>query len=213
VVEPKTPVVEASANSEFSLAEEHLAKAEYLRAQGSRLAAELELSVARTLDHQIPSSPRYQALADQLTRERADVAAGRAPMRVGAVILIADALVNIFLALRWFGPSVTVDVPIHATVNVYLAVSLFDLNRKARRLTMGWVIFALIASVLIKIPGHIVWAMLLPSLALCASIFMLFLGQPSRLRTGAAALVYSLGALAGLLIIPVRVIIPVGVIM
>lgn len=177
-------------------AEQHLQKALNFQQIGMAASAQHELALARQFNPAIITDPRYQSFAAQGKEQQAYTERWKLPLRVGAGLLVADALILVLLgvldiasgsanatALRW--------QVVHVVVDVALAINLLRLKDAARRATIWWaVIGLLIGAFNVITTGN--WIDLIVQVGFAGALLVLLLSKPSKARALLAIGIFSI---------------------
>ncbi len=187
-----------SALDDRALAQEHLTKALNYQKMGMGASTERELAEALRLDPTLVSDARYQALNVRKADELGQAEARKLPMRVAAVLLLADAGVFVLLWLLNLAAGSFTEFMIwglvHIGVDLFIAINLLRLKEVALGWTLWWAVLGAIVGVLEAIGTADMYSLVL-QLAFSGSLLLLTLGRPSKLRVVIAALVFGVGYL------------------
>ena len=181
-----------------STAQEHLEKALNFQRMGMMAAAEHELQLARQMDPAIVADPRYQSFSAHQVEQQTLATAWKLPMRVGAGILLVNLLMlAIFWLINFTAKNYTSFLLWSVAdmgVNLFLAINLIRLKEYARMATIWWAVIILIFGGIVAM-FSLNWIDGISQTCLSASLLVLLVGKPSKVRTGLAIAIFALGYL------------------
>jgi hypothetical protein len=179
-------------------AQEHVTKAQNFQRMGLAASAEHEMHLAWRFNPAVVADPRYQAWVSWQAEQRARADAWKLPLRVGACLLGADALVCVVLGwlnLAMGGPGAfLISGFMHIAVDLYLVVNLLRLKDTARRGALWLAVIGPIYGAYSAVTTG-AWPDLIVQVSLSVSVVVLLLGKPSKLRTILAVTVFIVGYL------------------
>jgi hypothetical protein len=183
-------------------AREHLTKALNFQRMGMAASAEYELNQARQLDPAIVSDSLYQTFHTQVAEQQALAEGWKLPLRIGAGILIADALTTVILGLLNLAGGhfeFLIWALVRLGLDVYLIINLLRLKDTARRAALWWAGLGLVLGSLSALAAGS-WVDLMMQISFSGALLLLLLGRPSKVRAGLAAGLFGLcyfGSLCG----------------
>jgi len=199
-------------NSE-SQAASYLEKAETYKKLGLKAQVQYEMEQAKGIDPYIVHEPRYKALIEADTAELQKKEALKTPLRIGAGMLLVNAVINVIFLIIIISVGGAADMEgsdiISPIADVVIAINLWQLKEQWKRNTVWWaviglVIFGLGALVSSDYFGFII------QVGFSGSLILLLAGTPSKARTitavavflvvylGAICLIFALSALGAL---------------
>ena len=177
-----------------SRAQALLDKAEMYKKLGLKAQVQHEMEQAKRIDPYIAQEPRYRSLLAEHTPEAAkDSHALKTPMRIGAGMLVANAVLNvIFLFILFASGDATgleagdIVAPI---VDIVIAVNLWQLKEPWKRYTVWWAAIGLVLFGLGSLAGGDYFSLLI-QLGISGSLILLLAGKASNVRTVASAALF-----------------------
>ena len=171
----------------------HLDKAENYKKMGLKAQVQHELEQAKRIDPYVVQEARYKSLLQEDDTEKKVLEGLKTPLRLGAGMLIINALLNTLFLILIFtsGDSSNIgggDI-ISPIVDIVIAVNLWQLKEPWKRYTVWWAALGLVIFGLGSIAIGDYFS-LLTQVGFSGSLILLLAGSPSKVRTIAAVAVY-----------------------
>ncbi len=176
-------------------AREHLDKALNFQRMGMASSAEHELNLARQANPAIVAEAGYQAFHAQKAEHENQAEAWKLPMRVGAGILISEALVSLLVLLLGLAMGQVTTLIwglVHIGINIYLSITLLQLKDTGRRATLFWAVLGLVIGTISNL-GTGLWLEAIAQLSFSGAVLVLLFRRPAKWRVGVAAAIFILG--------------------
>jgi len=181
-------------NSE-SKAQIYLDKAATYKKLGLKAQVQYELEQAKRIDPYVVQEARYKELLQEDDSEKKAREELKIPLRIGAGMLIIDALLTIFILFLLFttgtGSDLGFEYIVSLIVDIVIAVNLWQLKEPWKRYTVWWALIGFIFFGLSAISTGDYFSLILQA-AFSGSMILLLAGTPSKGRTIAAVAVYAI---------------------
>lgn len=175
-------------------AQSYLDKAETYKKLGLIAQVQFELEQARKVDPYITQEERYKTLLENVAVALKANEALKTPLRIGAGMLFVNGLLGIINLILIFTSGNAGDLTrgefIGPIVNIVIGVNLWQLKEGWQKYTVWWAVIGLVlfgAGALIN--GDIFG--LIIQLGFSGSLILLLAGTPTKIRTIASVVIFS----------------------
>jgi hypothetical protein len=171
----------------------YLDKAETYTKLGLRAQVQYELEQARKVDPYIVQGLRYKTLLEANTAEVKKVESLKTPLRVGAGMLFANALLGVIFLIIILssggGTGLVSGDFVAPIINIIIGVNLWQVKVNWQKYTVWWALIGLIWFGAIALRQGDYFS-LITQAAFSGSLILLLAGTPSKARTIAATAIF-----------------------
>ena len=175
-------------------AQAYLSKAETYGKLGLKAQVQYELEQARRIDPYIVEESRYKALLEDGKKAEATVQALKTPLRIGAGMLIVNAVLNAIFLILIFATSDSSNINggdiVAPIADIVIAVNLWQLKEQWKRYTVWWAILGLVLFGLGSLASGDYFSLVIQA-GFSGSLILLLAGSPSKARTISSVAVFA----------------------
>jgi len=176
-----------------SQAQAYLDKAETYKKLGLKAQVQYELEQAKRIDPYVVQEPRYKALLQEDDTEKKAVEGLKVPLRLGAGMLIINALLNTLFLILIFSSGDSSGIGggdiVSPIIDIVIAFNLWQLKLPWQRYTVWWAALGLILFGGVALINSDYFG-LITQLGFSGALILLLAGIPSKVRTISAVAVY-----------------------